>query len=110
MDPIVTDNPAESRYEIHVDGELAGFTQYHMHQGVAAFIHTEIKSAFGGRGLASILIRQTLDDVRRRGLVVQPFCPFVRAVIAKNSEYHDLVPQDQWERFGLADAPASDHG
>jgi predicted GNAT family acetyltransferase len=100
----VSDNPAESRYEVHVDDKLAGFAQYHLYGRLIAFLHTEIDSDYEGQGLGSTLIRQSLDNVRDRGLTVQPFCPFVRAVIAKNPAYLDLVPQDDRERFDLAGA------
>jgi predicted GNAT family acetyltransferase len=101
MTTTVTDDRAESRYEIRVDGELAGFAQYHLHRGVAAFVHTEIGAEFGGRGLATTLIRAALDDARAHGYVVEPFCPFVRGFIEKFPEYRDLVAADHWERFGL---------
>ena len=101
----VRDNPDQSRYEIYEGDELAAFTEYHLHAGVIAFLHTETIDGFGGRGLASQLIRETLDDARRRGLRVQPFCPFVRAFIKKHrDEYVDLVPEDERERFDLATA------
>ena len=101
MGTTVTDNPELSRYEIRDDGQLAGFTEYHVHAGIAAFIHTEIAESFGGRGLATELIRSALEDARTRGLQVEPFCRFVRAFIAKNSEFRDLVPADEWARFSL---------
>lgn len=104
MSTTVSDNPAQSRYEVHVDGKLAGFAQYHLHGELIAFLHTEIESAYEGQGLGSTLIRQSLDDVRDRGdLAVQPFCPFVRAVIAKNPAYRELVRKDEWARFDLDD-------
>jgi predicted GNAT family acetyltransferase len=102
MTTTVTDDRAQSRYEIRVDGELAGFAQYYLHRDVAAFVHTEIGAEFGGRGLATTLIRAALDAAREHGQLVEPFCPFVRGFIAKFPEYRDLVPADQWERFGLA--------
>lgn len=103
MTTIVTDDPDASRYEIRVDGELAGFAEYHLYKGVAAFTHTEIRPEFEGHGLASTLIRHALDDARRRRQSVEPFCPFVRSFIAKHHEYRYLVPKADWPRFSLAD-------
>jgi predicted GNAT family acetyltransferase len=98
----VRDNSDESRYEIHVDGELAGFTEYATHGDEIDYLHTEIDKKFGGRGLASRLIREVLDDARRRELQVMPYCPFVRKFVVDHPEYHDLVPAAQHARFGLA--------
>jgi predicted GNAT family acetyltransferase len=101
----VRDNPDKSRYEIYEGDELAAFVEYHLHADVIAFLHTETLEGFGGRGLASQLARETLDDARRRGLRVQPFCPFVRAFIKKHvDEYVDLVPEAERARFDLVAA------
>jgi uncharacterized protein len=97
----VRENADESRYEIYADGELAGFTEYARHGDQIDFLHTEIDKKFGGRGLATHLIRELLDDARRRGSQVMPYCPFVRKFIIEHAEYRDLVPTDQQERFGL---------
>jgi len=102
MGPDVRANDAESRYEIFVDDRLAGFTEYRRHGHRADFVHTEIADEFGGRGLATDLIRAALDDARRREWQVRPYCEFVKAFIAKNEDYLDLVPADQRDRFGLA--------
>ena len=59
----VTNRPDRLRYEITVDGELAGFAQYTDHRGVRTFVHTEIDRRFEGMGLASTLIA---DGARRR--------------------------------------------
>jgi uncharacterized protein len=100
----VRDNPDKSRYEVEVDGAPAGFVEYHLHRELMAMTHTEILGGFEGQGLASQLIGQALDDARKRGFSVQPFCPFVRNYIVKHPAERDLVPRDEWERFDLADS------
>ena len=66
-DPVVTDNPAESRYELHVGGELAGSVTYHLRGQQISLIHTEVDPPFQGAGLATHLARFSLDDARKRG-------------------------------------------
>jgi len=87
----VVNNPAESRYEIHVDGQLAGFTQYRATPGVIDFVHTEIDDAYEGHGLAGQLARAALDDVRASGDKVIATCPFIKGWIAKHEDYQDLL-------------------
>ena len=89
----VTDNPDRHRYEIHVDGALAGFAVYHVRGGRHFLVHTEIDDAFGGRGLGSILAREALDDVRSKGAKVIPLCPFIARWIDKHPDYADLVDE-----------------
>jgi predicted GNAT family acetyltransferase len=93
-DIAVTRSPDRLRYEITVDGELAGFARYADRRGVRTFVHTEIDDRFEGRGLASVLIREALDDVRTHGLTIVPQCPFVRSYVARHHEVVDLLAPD----------------
>ena len=68
----VTDNKDLHRFEIRLDGELAGFTDYHQNGDVMVLIHTEVDERFQGHGLATELVRSPLDDVRARGFAVRP--------------------------------------
>lgn len=82
----------DGRYEVVVDGEVAGFTEVHeMPDGVLSFPHTVVEDRFEGRGLASQLVRGALDDVRGSGRLIAPHCPYVRGWVAKHPEYLDLV-------------------
>jgi uncharacterized protein len=103
MSTAVRDNAELHRYEISVDGELAGFAVYHDHAGRRTFTHTEIDDAYEGHGLGSTLVRHVLDEARERGFEVIPVCPFVRAYIAGHlDEYVDLVPEPMRAKFDLA--------
>lgn len=97
----VHDNPTKHRYEAVVDGTLAGFAAYRIQPGSIALVHTEIDDAFAGRGVGSILVREALEDARRRGLEVVPICPFVSSFIDEHDEYLDLVPASRRAEFGL---------
>lgn len=100
----VRDNPDHSRYELVVDGDIAGFADYHSRDGVVTIPHTEIKPELGGRGLGSQLVRGTLDAIRADGSHVAPVCPFVRDYIAAHAdEYLDLVPSARRAGFSLPD-------
>jgi uncharacterized protein len=97
----VTDNKAESRFEIRVGGELAGFVGYILDGSVIDLVHTEIDQKFQGGGLAGQLASASLDSARDRGLAVLPTCPFIRSWIRKHPEYKDLVLQGRRPASGL---------
>ena len=97
----VRDNTEDRRFEIWVDGELAGFTTYVLRSGVISFLHTELDPSFQGHGLGQELVAAALRSARQRGLKVLPFCPYVRGFIVKNSEFLNLVPEQDRARFGL---------
>ena len=91
-DVVVTDNPAESRYEARIDGELAGFSEYHLTKASIVFTHTKVLDEFEGHGVGSTLARGALDDVRAKGdRTVVPVCPFIHGFIDDHPEYADLV-------------------
>jgi predicted GNAT family acetyltransferase len=98
---VVRDDEADQRFEIWVDGELAGFSRYQRMTAGYAFTHTEIDDRFEGQGLGSVLVRSILDTMRESGVTVLPYCPFVRGYIDRHPEYLDLVPADKRETFEL---------
>ncbi|KNE79300.1 MULTISPECIES: GNAT family N-acetyltransferase [Streptomyces] len=103
MSTAVRDNPVGNRYEIHDGERLAGFSDYRLTDDRRiAFTRTETLPEFRGRGLAGRLVAGQLDDARRRGLAVLPFCPYVRKYIAEHADaYLGLVPAQDRARFGL---------
>jgi predicted GNAT family acetyltransferase len=97
----VTDNAAQSQFEIHVGGERAGLVQYHLQGTTISLLHTEVSDKFQGLGLAGKLARAALGSARERGLAVLPYCPYIAGWIGKHPDYRDLVPEDRREEFGL---------
>jgi uncharacterized protein len=97
----VVDVPESSRFEVRVGGEVAGFAEYRRRPGLIAFVHTEIDPRFEGQGLASKLVHTAVFEARSEGLAILPFCPFVRAYIARHTEYLDAVPEDMRAQFDL---------
>lgn len=92
-DVTITDNPDQTRYEAHIDGELAGFAVYQLTDDLIVFTHTEVFPQFEGKGVASALAKESLADVRAKGgRKVMPLCPFYKAYVSKHREdYADLI-------------------
>jgi predicted GNAT family acetyltransferase len=88
----VVRNDDLARYEIRVDGNVVGFSEYRPRPGNRqVFVHTEIDPEYRGQDLAALLVEGALDDSRRLGYTVVPVCPFVRRFIDEHPEYADLV-------------------
>ncbi|GAA0966272.1 GNAT family N-acetyltransferase [Actinocorallia libanotica] len=89
--PRITDNPAESRYEIFTDeGALAGFSTYTRRDDHLVFWTTEISAGFEGHNLGGALVRGALEDIRARGLKVVPRCPYVLEYLERHLEFDGL--------------------
>jgi predicted GNAT family acetyltransferase len=82
----VRDNPDELRYELLVDGTLAGEILYRLRSDAVVLVHTEIAPQFEGQGLGSKLVAGALADIRARGLRPVAVCPFVRAYLQRHPE------------------------
>jgi predicted GNAT family acetyltransferase len=91
MTNTVSFNADKQRYEIFVDGTLAGLTQTVEDGEVVTMPHTKVFDEFEGQGLASVLVTGALDDIRARGLRIVPECPYVASFVVKHPEYADLL-------------------
>ena len=90
-DLTIEDVPAAHRYEAHLGDELAGWVDYRRVRDRLVAIHTEVPEAFGGRGIASALVRRVIADARAQGLRITPRCPFFQAHFERHPEDGDLV-------------------
>ena len=88
---VITDNASERRYEAHLDGRLAGWVDYGRVKTRLVALHTEVPAEFGGRGIASALVRRVLDDARAAGQTVTPRCPLFARHFERHPEDADLL-------------------
>ncbi|MBE1587680.1 GNAT family N-acetyltransferase [Nonomuraea angiospora] len=87
----VVDNSTESRFEVLVDGKVAGFADYRLLPTKIVFTHTEVLPAYEGQGLASRLVAFALQASADTGLRVVPLCPYVAKYIQRHPEFQHLV-------------------
>ena len=88
----VQDHPAESRYEILVDGELGGILEYtRPESGPVDLRHTVVLPAFRGQGLAGQLVQGAFDELRRSGERAVASCSYVQSWLPEHPEVADLV-------------------
>jgi predicted GNAT family acetyltransferase len=83
-------NVALSRYELDTPHGLA-IAVYRQQGDRLLFTHTEVPSADEGHGIGSQLVREALDDARRRGFKIVPACSFVVDFVRRHPEYEDSV-------------------
>lgn len=77
----------DRQFTISVDGRRVGLIDFYDRDGVRTFTHTEVDPAFGGRGLATILVEQALRAARDADLRIASHCSMVTQYIAKHPEY-----------------------
>jgi predicted GNAT family acetyltransferase len=89
----VIDNTDLHRYEIVVDGAVAGFADYRADGDTVVLPHTVVDPARRGQGLAAVLIRYALDDIAGAGGRVVPACSYVADFIDRHPEYRPLLAE-----------------
>ncbi|MFD4292880.1 GNAT family N-acetyltransferase [Rhodococcus sp. NPDC058505] len=84
--------PEQNRFEILVDGTVAGHADYTVIDGgVRDFDHTVTDPEFQGQGLAGKLVAAALDATRADGITIATSCSYVQAYVARHPEYQDLL-------------------
>lgn len=71
------------------DGTRAGRTFFRDRENERVFYHTEVDESFGGRGLATILVREAVNATRETGRTIVPVCPLVKSFLEKNASEYD---------------------
>lgn len=100
LDPDIRDDREARRYELTIDG-LTSVVMYNEAGGGLMITETIVPPALEGRGIASRMARHVLEDIRRRGLVVLPTCPFFAAYLKKHPEWTGVVHPSYRLALGL---------
>lgn len=81
----VTDNQAESRFEVRADGRFARLV-YWRNGNQLVLLHTEVPAALEGRGIGGRLVMAAIEHGAREGLTVVPLCPFARGWLKRHPD------------------------
>ncbi len=52
---------------------------------------TKVSEELGGKGVGKLLLQELIDFARKENKKIKPVCPFVKAQMEKNAEYHDML-------------------
>jgi uncharacterized protein len=89
----VTDNQAESRFEIR-DGGLLAELKYHRNGKRFVLIHTAVPAELEGHGIGGKLVAAAIDRAAAQGLTIVPLCPFARSWLERHPEEAAKVTLD----------------
>ncbi len=91
--PQVTDNPAKSRFELSMDGQLAELA-YRVNGKRLVLIHTEVPIQLEGHGIGGKLVTAAIERAARDGMTVVPLCPFARSWLESHADTASRVTID----------------
>lgn len=55
--------------------------------------HTFVSDELGGQGVGKLLLKEVVDWSREENQKIIPLCPYAKAQMEKNEEYHDMIHQ-----------------
>ena len=81
----------EKRRSAAYDGEvLAGECDFEEEDGVWVIVHTGVDSAYGGQGIAAMLVEELVKQARTAAKKIRPVCSYAVRQFEKIPEYGDV--------------------
>lgn len=101
MNKLVQADNTVHRYQYIDEGKVVGFIEYYVFGDIAMVTHTEVLSAFGGKGYGSKLAGQALQYFKSEKKQVVPVCGFFAQFIRKHQGYADVVTPESKRIFNI---------
>ncbi len=88
---MVTNNKQHFRFEIALPDNEVAYVEYRWLKGSIVLMHTLVPSSARGKGTGGLLVKSVLDHIRKHGLKMIVYCPFVSKYLELHPEYEDLL-------------------
>lgn len=88
-DVTIDRNDETRRYELKLDGEVVGYSEFRTNPGRIIFTHTVVVPEHEGKGFGSRLAKFVLDDAVARGDTIVPVCPFIGSYLKDHPGVYD---------------------
>lgn len=73
------------------DDNLVGEIMYIERNGYYDVYHTAVEPQFEGKGIASKMVRKTLEYIREKNIKIFARCPYTANFISKHPEFNDIL-------------------
>lgn len=60
-------------------------------ENVITIEHTYVSDELNGQGIGKLLLKELVDWARKENKRIIPVCPYAKAQMEKNKEYHDIL-------------------
>jgi predicted GNAT family acetyltransferase len=90
MEVKISENKEKKRFEAMVDGATA-VIEYIRAEDKMYLTHTEVPKQLEGKGVASAMAKQVLEQIKVEGLQLVPLCPFIAAYLKRHPEWKEIL-------------------
>ena len=73
------------------DDPLAEMTFLRTGDKILIIDGTHVSKELSGQGIGKLLLKELVDWARRENKKIMPLCPYAKAQMEKNKEYHDMI-------------------
>lgn len=87
----VTRSGDRAQYELYDGDELLSFAPFSEHDGVVTVPHVETRIQHRRNGYSSALMAGVVDDLRARGVRIDPICPVARRHVRALPDADELM-------------------
>ena len=82
--------PEQNRSAACINGKHVGECEYSVEGNIWSITHTGVDPAYGGRGIAKMLVLKVIEEARRQELKINPVCSYAKHLMEK-AEYSDVL-------------------
>jgi len=83
--------PERSRSAACIDGKHAGECEFIVDGSVWSITHTGVDPAYGGRGIAKLLVLKVIEEARRQQVRIRPICSYAKHMMEGKEEFSDVL-------------------
>ena len=91
MEYDLIDNEEGKQYEFHIDDLVPRIEYIKAKDDKIYLTHTEVPRQLEGKGVATALVRQVLEDIKQKDVTMVPLCPFVAMYIRRHPVWKSIV-------------------
>lgn len=80
-----------NRSAAYKDGNLIGECEFDVNDNKWNIVHTGVRPAFEGQGIAKRLLKKVVEQARLKNVKIVPICSYARKVLENKEEYKDVL-------------------
>ena len=71
--------------------KIIGRCDYQIKEGKWYITHTVVMSEYGGGGIAKQLVKEVIEQARKRNIKIVPICSYAQKMMLDSDEYKDVL-------------------
>lgn len=83
--------PELNRSAAYIDGKHVGECEFTVEGNIWSITHTGVDPAYGGRGIAKMLVLKVIEEARGQQVRIIPVCSYAKRVMEGKEEFLDVL-------------------